>query len=97
MVEVHHALRDMERMVIGNRDDTGAESDAVGPFRRRDQEHFRRADRFPTGGMMLAHPKLVVLQFVDPAREFEIALELQGGVLTNGMVRGEKDAEAEPL
>src|SRR5437773_10650348 len=97
MIEVDHALRDMEGMVIGNRDDAGAEPDAVGPLCGCDQEHFRRADRFPAGGMMFADPKLVVVQLVYPGGEFEVSLELEGRVFTKGMVRGEKDAKAEPL
>src|SRR5262245_21878132 len=97
MIEVDHALRDVERMMIGNRDDAGTEPDAVGPLCCRDQEHFRRADRFPASGMMFADPKLVIVQFVYPGRKFEVSLELEGRVLTNGMVRSEKDAKAEPL
>jgi hypothetical protein len=59
--------------------------------------HFRRADRFPASGMMFANPKLVVLQLVYPGREFEVSLELEGRVFTNGVVRSEKDAKAESL
>ena len=97
MIEVDHALRDMERMMIGNRDDASAEPDAVGALGGCDQEHFRRADRFPASGMMFAHPKLVVVQLVYPGREFEVSLELEGRVFTNRMVWSEKDAKAEPL
>src|SRR6185369_89338 len=88
MIEVDHTLRDMKRVMIGNRDDAGAEPDAVGALRGGDQEHFRRADRLPASGMMLTDPKLVVVQLVYPGREFEVALELQGRVFANGMVRG---------
>lgn len=97
MIEMDHTLGDMERMMIGNRDDAGPEPDAVGPLCGCDKEHFRRADRFPASGVMFADPKFVVLQFVYPSREFEVSLELKGRVLTNGMVRSEKDAKAEPL
>src|SRR5262245_28587399 len=97
MIEVDHALRDVEWMMIGDRDDAGAEPDAVGAFCGGDQEHFRRADRFPAGGMMFAYPKLVVVQLVYPGRQFEVPLEWEGRVFTNGMVRSEKDAKSEPL
>jgi hypothetical protein len=41
MVEPHHALRDVERTLIGERHDTGAETNALGVLTDGGQEHLR--------------------------------------------------------
>ena len=49
---------DVEGMVIGQRDDAGAELDALRALGRRGEEHFRRSDDFPAGRVVLAAPEL---------------------------------------
>lgn len=44
--------------------------------------------------MVFAAPELVVAQPIEIGDEIEIALELQGGALTEGVMGGEKSAEA---
>jgi len=39
-VELHHALRDIKRVVIGERDDPGRKFDAFRPLTRRGEEHL---------------------------------------------------------
>jgi len=49
LVELHHALGDIEGVMIGQRDHAGAELDAFGAFRRPPPENiFRRGDGFPS-------------------------------------------------
>ena len=93
MIELHHALSDVERMVIGQGHDPGGQLDAPGPFPRRGQEHFGRGDRFPAAGMMLATPEFVVPELVQVLHEVEIAAELQHRMLPDGMVGGEEGAK----
>ena len=97
MIEHHDSLRDVERMMIRNRDDAGAELDSLGALGGRDQEHLGRRDRLPSGRVMLADPEFVVVKFVEPLREFEIALKLERGMLTDRMMRREEHAETETL
>ena len=59
LVELHHALRDVVGMVIGQRHHAGAELDALGALAGGGQEHFRRGDHFPARGMVLAAPEFV--------------------------------------
>jgi hypothetical protein len=40
VIELHHALRDVERMVIGQRYNTSREHDSPGAFARRGEEHL---------------------------------------------------------
>ena len=94
VVELHHPLRHVERMVIGQRDDPGGELDALRPFARRGQEHLGRADHLPAAGMMLAAPELVVPELVQVLDEVEIAAELQHRMLPDGVVGGEERAKA---
>jgi len=93
MVELHHALRDVEGMVIGQRDHAGAELDALGALAGGGQKHLRRGNHLPTGGMMLAAPELVVAERVELRDKVEVAAELQHRMLADRMVRGEEGSE----
>ena len=86
MVELDHALRDVERVVVGERDDAGAEADAVRALAGRGQEHLGRGDDLPTRGVMLAAPELVVAELVELLRKVEVAAELEHGVLADRVV-----------
>ena len=92
-VELDHALGDIERVVVGQRDDAGGELDALRALARRGQEHFRRADHLPAARMVLAAPELVVAEPVELFHEVEIAAELQHRVLADRMVRSKEGTE----
>ena len=94
VIELHHALGDIERMVIGQRHHSGREHDAPGALAGGGEEHLGRADHFPAAGVVLAAPEFVVAEFVQQLDEIEIAAELQHRVLADGMMRGEEGAEA---
>src|SRR4029079_10263012 len=89
------ALRDVVGMVIGQGHHAGAELDAPRAIAGDGEEHLRRGDHLPAGGMMLAAPELVVAELVELDHEIEVALELQHRMLADGMVRGEEGTELE--
>src|SRR3954452_2094687 len=80
-------------MVIRQRDHAGAELDALGAFAGSRQKHFRRGDHFPTRGMVLAAPELVIAERVDLLDEVEVAAELEQRILADRVMRGEKGSE----
>src|SRR6202000_630219 len=87
------ALRDIEGMMIGQRDYAGAELDALGALAGCGKEHFGRSDHLPAGGVMLTAPELVIAELVELLHEVEIAAELQGRMLADRMMRGEEGSE----
>jgi hypothetical protein len=93
MIELHDTLRDIERMVIGQRDHAGAELDVVGALTDGGQEQLGRSDYFPAGGMVLTAPEFVITELVELLGEIDIALELQGRIFADRMMRREKCAE----
>ena len=94
VVELHHALGDVERVVVGQRYHAGAEFDALRALAGRSEEHLGRADHLPAGGMMLAAPELVVAELVEMLDQIEVAAELQQRVLADRMMRGEEGAKS---
>ena len=48
VIELHHALGDVERMVIGQRDHAGRQLDALGALARGGEEHLGRARSSPS-------------------------------------------------
>src|SRR5438477_5164565 len=94
-VELHHALRDIERVVIGQGDNPGRQLDALRALGRGGQEHLGRADHLPAARMVLAAPEFVIAELVELLDEIEVAAELQQRVLADGVMRREKRAETE--
>ena len=92
-VELHHALRHVERIVVGQRDHARGELDALGMLAGRRQEHLRRCDHLPARRMMLAAPELVVAQLVEPLDQLHVAPDRERRVLAHPMERREEDAE----
>ncbi len=76
-VELHDALRDVERVVIGQGHDAGRQLDALRPFPGRGQEHLGRGDHLPAAGMMFAAPEFVIAEPVQMLDEIDVAAELQ--------------------
>ena len=65
VVELHHAVGQHERVVVGQRDDTGTEPDVAGALGRRGDEHLGAGDQLEPARMVLADPRLVVVQSVE--------------------------------
>ena len=87
MVELDDALGDVEGVVVGQRDDAGAQPDPLRHLSCRREKHLRRGDHLPAAAVVLAAPDLVVAQPVEVGDEVEVALELEHGVLADGVVR----------
>jgi hypothetical protein len=90
VIQLHDALRDVERMVIRQRNDTGGELDAFRPLARRGEEHFGGRDHFPAAGMMFAAPEFVIAKPIEMLDQIEVATKLQHRMLANRMMRGQK-------
>src|SRR4051812_36187075 len=94
VVELHHALRDIVRVVIGQRDDAGGEPDALRALAGGGEKHFGRGDHLPAARMVLAAPELVIAEPVELLHKVEIAAKLQHRMLADRMMRGEKGTKA---
>ena len=82
-------------MVVGQRDDAGAEPDMARARRRVGDEELRAGDDLEAAGMMLADPGLVVAQHVEMLEQLHVAFERLGRVLLD-LVKGcEEDPELE--
>ena len=95
MVELDDAVGDHHRMVVGQRNDAGAEADVLGTLGGEGDEDFGRADDLEPRRMMLADPGLVKAEFVEPRYQFEVALEALGRVFLVRMERRQEDPVAE--
>ena len=93
MVELYHALGDIEGMMIGQRDHAGAELDALGALACGREKHFRRGNHFPTRGVVLAAPELVIAERIELLNQIEVAAELQHRMLADRVMGGKEGAE----
>ncbi len=73
VVELHEAVRHHQRVVIGQAGHARAQPDVARALDRGADEHFRRGDGLPAGGMVLADPGLVEAQLVDPLDQLHVA------------------------
>ena len=95
MVELHHAVGQHERVVVGQRDDPGAEPDVAGALGRGGDEHLGAGDQLEPARVMLADPRLVIVQPIEVFEQLEVALDRQGRVFVVIVERREKDAAAQ--
>src|SRR5205823_8767325 len=73
----------------------GAEANEFGPLGGDRDEELGRADDLKPGRMMLADPRLVKAEPVEPDHQFEIAVEAGGRVLFHRMEGRQKNAVPE--
>ena len=95
MVELRHAVGDHQRLVVGQRDDAGAEPDVLGARRDVGDEQLGAGDDLVAGGVVLADPRLVEAELVEPLDELAVALQTERRVLVDGMKRRHEDAETQ--
>ena len=93
VVEQHQPVGDPQRIVVGERNDAGAESDFFRPFGGRGDEDLRRADDFAAGGVVFAEPHFVEPECVDMFDEFEVTLQRQRRVGACAMERRDEIPE----
>ena len=66
MVQQHHAVGYHVRVVIWQADHAGAQPNVSGALGRSSDENFRRADGLPASAVVLANPRLIIPQRVQP-------------------------------
>src|SRR5437763_4010921 len=66
-----------------------------GALRRRGDEHLRAGDQLEAAGVVLADPRLVIIQPIEMLEQFEIALDRERRVLVVVVERREKNAAAQ--
>src|SRR5262249_10712300 len=94
VVELDDAARDVERVVVRQRDDAGAEHDPLRALAGRGEEQLGGADGLPAAGGGLAGPQRGVAERVGRLRGVErAARRLRPGVLADRVVGGEERAE----
>ena len=88
---------DHQRVVVRQRDHAGAEPDALGALGRRGDEELRRRDDLEAGRVVLADPRLVVAEVVEPLDQLDVATDRQRRVFVQRVERCEEDAAAQRL
>ena len=66
VVELDDAVGDHHRVMVGQRDDAGAEADVLGALGGEGDEDLGRADDLQPGRVVLADPRLVKAEPVEP-------------------------------
>jgi hypothetical protein len=97
VIELDDALCRHERMVVWQRDHAGAELDALGPLGGGSDEQLRRGDDLIAARVMLADPRFVVAELVEPFDELEVPLQRQGRVFVVGMKRRQEDTGTQAI
>lgn len=87
VVEEGDALGHLERVVVRQVDDGGAEADARGALRRGGDHQVGRGDGLPAAAVVLADQHLVEADALRVLDELQVALERERGVLPR-RVRG---------
>ena len=81
VVEEHHPVGHDEGVVVGQRHHARAELDALGALGGRGDEDVGRGDRLVAVGVVLADPRLVVAELVQPLDQLEVPLDRQRRVV----------------
>ena len=92
VIELHDAVGGHHRMMVGQRDDAGAEPDVAGALGGEGDEDLGRGDDLITRRVVLADPGLVKAELVEMDDEIEVALEAGGRVLLVRMKGRQEDA-----
>ena len=87
VVELNDAVGHHQGMVVGQRDDPGAEPDVPGALGRGGDEQFGLPVDLIAARMVLADPRLGKAELVEPRHQLEIALHAEQRVLVVGMER----------
>src|SRR5262249_49410871 len=95
MVELDDAVGHHHRVVVGQRNDAGAEADVSGALGGEGDEDLGRADDLEARRMGLAGPRLLKAKPTEPRYQLEVSLEALGRILLVRMERRQKDPVAE--
>src|SRR6516164_6830766 len=81
-------------MMVGQRDDPGAEPDVAGALGSGGDEQFGLTIDLVAARMVLADPRLGVAELVEPLHQLEVALDAEQRVLVVRMKRRQKHPRA---
>ena len=95
VVELDDAVRDVQRVVIRQRHDTGAEAEVLGAFGRGGDEDLRRVDRLHPRRVVLADPRFRETQPSSISISSRSRSKHKRGVLGERVERCEEDAVPE--
>jgi hypothetical protein len=95
VVEQHHAVREHERVVVGQRADARPQPDVAGALGGHGDEHLGRCHQLEPAGVVLADPRLVEPQAVEQLDHLEVVLEAQGRVVGHRVERRDEHARAQ--
>ena len=79
--------------MIGQANHARAELDVPGAFRCGGDEQLRGGNRFPSRTVVLAHPRFVESEVVEPLNEFQVPVERQGRIFAQGMKGSHENTE----
>jgi hypothetical protein len=95
VIELHHAIRQNERVMVRQRGHARSQADVARARGRGRDEHFGRGDDLETARMMLANPGFVVVEPVEQFDQLQIAFQRDGGVFFQIMERRKENAAAQ--
>jgi hypothetical protein len=84
----------MERVVIGDRDDAGAQPDMPRAFGQGRDEHFGRTDEFIAAGMVFPDPEFIEPQPVEQNAKLKVTLQRQRRIRSGRVIGSEEISEA---
>ena len=94
VVEQHEAIREHQRLVVGERVHAAAEPDVLRARRRGRDEHLGRRDDLVAARVVFADPHLVEAEAVEVLDQIEVAFERERRVLPGRVERGHEESEA---
>ena len=97
VIELRHAIGYHERVVVGQTDDAGAELDVARAIRRHGDEQFGGGNDLPSRAVVLADPRFVKTQVIEPLDQLEVAVHGKGRVFPDAVEGAEKDAKLHAL
>ena len=94
MVEQHEAVCEQQRMVVGQRVHTAAETQVLRAGGGGRDEYLGRRDDLVAAGVVLADPRLVEAERIEVLEQLEVALESKRRVLPGRVERCHEEAES---
>jgi hypothetical protein len=85
VVQEYHAIRDHVGVVIGQADCASAQANMAGATCGGGNKHFRRGDSLPAPAVVLADPRFIESQVVQPLDQLSISFQGQGRVLAHSV------------
>ena len=93
VIELNGQVRHQERIMIGERNDTRAQSNSARAFCRSGKHNLRRSDDFSTTGMMLTNPDLIETEAVEVINKLKLTANLQVRILAERHHRGDETSQ----